>query len=665
MAIAGACFSILAPLVPANADTVVSQDFFIQESLSDTGKTYEFTLGTSAAASGAARAMRLKYGRQSQSRTNFQNNAVDWTLEILTDGESQLLWQQADSYPSDTISGSPIPTHEVVHAVDLGTNQIPPGTRMRLSVNVATGDYINRVEWIRVETDWNVSAPLPSVDYGVNLSGAEWGDRRLGTEGVGWAFPTETEIEYFASIGLKHLRIPLAWERLHPNLIGELDPLYLSRMDALAAWSAKYGIALIWDLHNYGRYDGIPLGSAGMPTSSLADTWAKIAQHYANRTDILFSLMNEPHDMLSETVVEMQNLAILAIRAAGASNTIIVNGNAWSGAHSWADSWYGTSNAEAMLNIQDPANNMVYAVHLYFDGDASGTSANVVSETIGVDRLQGVTAWARAHNKRLCVEEIGAARDVLSLAALTRTVEFVEANRDVFHSLQLWAGGPLWNNYMFGVNPDANDQMAPQLKILLPYLPENNTPLSLVIALGDVMMPTNALPAPVTVNWHQGYDPPATIHLYPSDHARVVSMQFDNGNEWNRITALAVYAVFGDNRRELVHRSESIPWGVGREIVFDSAVEDAARLEVEFTGSLYRAIFALTGLTEEKPQRSVILSPRGAPFGSRILIEESIGDLQSWTPVARFYYGNKRNHIAPIRESGPTSVFFRARFAEE
>jgi hypothetical protein len=167
------------------------------------------------------------------------------------------------------------------------------------------------------------------------------------------------------------------------------------------------------------------------------------------------------------------------------------------------------------------------------------------------------------------------------------------------------------------------------------------------------------------VNWHQGYDPPAIIHLYLSDHARIVSMQFDNGTEWNRITALAVYAVFGDNRRELVHTSEAIPWGAGREIVFNSPVQDAARLEVEFTGSLYRTIFTLTGLTEERTQRSAIVSPRGAPFGSLILIEESIGDLQSWAPAASFYYGSKRNHVAPIRESGPQSVFFRAHIAEE
>jgi len=573
MAMIVACFSILAALVPANAETVVSQGFSVNERLSNTSKSYEFTLGTSTAASGVA---------------------------------------------------------------------------------------LNSVRSIRTESDSNTG-----VLYGVNLSGAEWGNHRTASEGTGWAFPTEAEIEYFASIGLKQLRIPLAWERLHPNLNAELDPQYLSRMDALAAWSTKYGIALIWDLHNYGRYDGIPLGSTGLPTSSLANTWAKIAQYYKDRPDILFSLMNEPHDMPSETVVEMQNLAILSIRAAGATNTIMVNGNAWSGAHSWANSWYGTPNAEAMLGIQDPANNLIYAIHLYFDGDASGSTPNVVRETIGVERLQGVTEWARTHNKRLCVEEIGAARDALSLATLTRTVEFVEANRDVFHSLLLWAGGPLWNNYMFGVNPDANYQMAPQLKVLLPYLPENNTPLSLATALADVMIPTNVLAAPVTVNWHHGYSPPAIIHLYPPDHTRIVSMQFDNGTEWNRITALTVHAVFGDNRRELVPTSQSIPWGAGRQIVFDSAVENAARLEVEFTGSLYRAIFTFTGLTDEKPQRSVIVTPRNAPFGSRILIEESIGDLQSWTPVTSFYYGNKRNHIAPIRESGTTSVFFRARFAEE
>ena len=667
MSIAAACLSITAP--PASGDTfpVVSLDLAARDSLANTTKTYEFKLGTfiPTATETTASALRLIYGRESQSLTNIRLNAVDWTLEILTDGTAMPVWQQADRYPSDTSAG-PIPMRTLEHVIDMGTNTFHPGCRMRLTVTVRDGDFLNSVQWIRLESDWNIPSPAGNVLYGVNLSGAEWGTPRTGMEGVDWAFPTEVQLEYYASLGLKQLRIPLAWERLQPAPGGDPDPHYLSRMDALAAWALKYGVTLIWDLHNYGRYDGHPIGSAEVPLSALADIWGKLAGHYAARPDIMFGLMNEPHDMPTETVVEMQNLAILAIRATGATNTIVVTGNGWSGAASWNDSWYGTPNAAAMLNIHDPASNVLFAVHLYFDSDASGTNEQVVSETIGIERLQGVAEWARMNGKRICIEEVGAARDSLSLATFGGTVDYVEANRDVFHAMILWSGGPLWaGNYMFCVEPDVNYQMAPQLEALSPHLAADKTPFSLDIAIDDVIFQTNILPAPITANWHQGYDGPCTMPIYPSKDAKVVSLKFDNGSEWNRITAISIYAVFGENRRELVFESDQIPFGGGQEIVFGTPVCAANRLDVVFNASLNRAIFTITGLIGEIPRHSAILSPRGVPFGSRVVIEEASGDMRSWVEVASFYYGSERCHVTPLRETEPLRAIFRAHMVEE
>jgi len=174
MVIAGACFSISAQAAPVKADTVVSRDFTVRKSLSDTSKTYEFTLGRSAAPAGVVQTMHLVYGRQSQSLTNYRNNTVDWKLESFAEGSFHPFWQQSDSYPSETTWGS-IPIHKVEHVVDFGTNRFPAGTRMRLSVTVATGDYLNRVQWIRVESTWKATPVITwknpkAISYGTPLS---------------------------------------------------------------------------------------------------------------------------------------------------------------------------------------------------------------------------------------------------------------------------------------------------------------------------------------------------------------------------------------------------------------------------------------------------------------------------------------------------------------
>lgn len=68
----------------------------------------------------------------------------------------------------------------------------------------------------------------------------------------------------------------------------------------------------------------------------------------------------------------------MAIRATGATNVVFVPGVAWTGAHSWNATFYGTPNAVVMATVRDPGNNYVFEVHQYLDSDSSGTNANCV-----------------------------------------------------------------------------------------------------------------------------------------------------------------------------------------------------------------------------------------------------------------------------------------------
>jgi endoglucanase len=116
--------------------------------------------------------------------------------------------------------------------------------------------------------------------------------------------------------------------------------------------------------------------------------------------------MNEPHDQSASVWLGSANAAIEAIRAAGASQEILVPGSYYDGAWTWT-----TSDNAAVIGtgVQDPAHNFAFEVHQYLDADGSGTHAGVVSAEIGVERLTAITQWAEATNHRLFLGEVGVA----------------------------------------------------------------------------------------------------------------------------------------------------------------------------------------------------------------------------------------------------------------
>jgi endoglucanase len=138
----------------------------------------------------------------------------------------------------------------------------------------------------------------------------------------------------------------------------------------------------------------------------------------------MFDLMNEPYgiDMEHNLITINYSAAIAAIRRKEKkyTHTILLEGNAFSGMHSWFDSYTGNENAFNPNNkyIVDPAENYpgqyyVINVHQYLDDDASGTKAPCINAAIpgDVNRLTGAgkfNDWLRIHKLRAMVTEINA-----------------------------------------------------------------------------------------------------------------------------------------------------------------------------------------------------------------------------------------------------------------
>lgn len=301
---------------------------------------------------------------------------------------------------------------------------------------------------------------------GVNLAGAEF------DHGTFW--PNNQEFDYFQGKGMTVFRLPFRWERLQPQLNQDFDKNQMSDLMTAVNRGTENGSFVIIDPHNYARYNHQLIGSAAVPHEAFADLWTRLANIFLNNPRVIFGLMNEPHSMPTEQWRDSANMAIAAIRATGSDHLILVPGNAWTGAHSWTQNWYGTPNAQVMLSIVDPNNNYAFDLHQYFDGNFSGTSPDC-SIGHGAAQLQSVTDWLRTHQKMGFLGEFGGADNNNCEQSVTNALDYIQVNSDVWLGWSWWAAGPEWGEYIFTLEPTNNFQTdRPQMSWLQPYLSDSD-----------------------------------------------------------------------------------------------------------------------------------------------------------------------------------------------
>ena len=241
---------------------------------------------------------------------------------------------------------------------------------------------------------------------GVGMSGSEYSYG---------GFPTASDLDFLQRDGVSLIRLPIAWELMQSTLYGPLNQTYLTGLENFLAAASARGMSVIVDLHNSGRYNGgvglptdttntgfgwgNPIGSAAVPISSFTDFWTKLAGALVNQPGIYgYDVMNEPYNMPSPTTWPQAAQAVVnAIRTVDMHTTILMEGDNFSNAVSWA-----TVNNNFLIN--DPANNLVYEAHQYFDGAGGGGKYNQTYDqvgaypNIGVDLIQPFLNWLQANN---------------------------------------------------------------------------------------------------------------------------------------------------------------------------------------------------------------------------------------------------------------------------
>ncbi|KAJ3385441.1 hypothetical protein HDU84_002241 [Entophlyctis sp. JEL0112] len=299
----------------------------------------------------------------------------------------------------------------------------------------------------------SAAAAASALKYlGVSESCLEFGSGNVpGVYNKDYTIPSAAAMTVASQQFSNLFRLPFLWERLQSSLNATLDSTYLGYIDSAVQTATSLGAVTVLDPHNYAKYGGSVIGGGTVTAANLANLWTQLANKYKGNPLVWFGLMNEPAGIDATVWFSAAQVAINAIRATGATNTISVPGNCYTGAHSWVSGSCdatSTANAVAALSISDPGNNYVFEMHQYFDSDFSGTSATCVWD---YNQLTAATSWLRTNGKKGYLGEFAGAANSNCESVVTGVLQYITANSDVWVAASWWAAGPWWGTYMFSI----------------------------------------------------------------------------------------------------------------------------------------------------------------------------------------------------------------------
>ncbi|EYC51967.1 cellulase [Hylemonella gracilis str. Niagara R] len=304
---------------------------------------------------------------------------------------------------------------------------------------------------------------------GVNLSGAEFSNTQLpGTLHKDYTYPADEDLRYFQQVGMGIIRLPFRWERIQHEPHGPLDTTELAELQRVVSTARALKLCILLDLHNFGSYRGQVLGSPALPGSALTNVWLQLQRAFPDPDTTALGLMNEPAPIPVAEWTAMAQETVLALRAAGARNLILVPSGRWSGAHEWHKRFEGVTPAESFQTFQDPLDNYAIELHQYADADFSGTGSLCLSATHLRQILERVTSWAIQERKKLFLGEFGmppSAECLLTLTAMLQSMQDTHA----WLGWTYWSAGRWWGTYPYSIHPGRGPE-APQLTVLRTFL---------------------------------------------------------------------------------------------------------------------------------------------------------------------------------------------------
>jgi endoglucanase len=375
----------------------------------------------------------------------------------------------------------------------------------------AAGIITGQISYTPIDANFNLLSSEPSKNndwdfVGVNLSGLEFGKMPdpvvVPNLSAADALGTRSDLadtQAFLKAGMNTVRVQLHWGYLQPDGagIGDLNQDYFNSYvkPLLESLTAAHVFAIV-DLHAYMRYstfgkqyagcgaDGAcPDGTLITDAKAYQDVWTKLYTSMKNDSKmdmnyIMLDLVNEPVAVPDDLVFTIQTSTINRLRQVGFQGYILVEGNSWSGLHSWTtDSWASkdgkTSYTNAILftrtnfvkaGVTDLSKILINA-HQYLDSDYSGTHSSCLTDltTTGASgfNLNAFADYLLRNKMQAIVTEFGAGADSASCSvAMTKFLNYLQDNaakdKDYgFVGWTIWSTGHGWGNYNLRVTPSS------------------------------------------------------------------------------------------------------------------------------------------------------------------------------------------------------------------
>lgn len=306
---------------------------------------------------------------------------------------------------------------------------------------------------------------------GVNIAGAE--NTYPSSSQFNYIYPAAMELDYWASKGMSLIRMPVLIRRLQPTSYGPLDPVGRTDEPAVAGSTAGTqtnllaikavldravtdGLYVVIDPHNYGYIHDTNtnterlIGADAEGTAQFVDWWIRMATKFKNYPNVIFGLINEPHD---QTAAQWKAGAVSAINGIAQVTTarwVFIPGTSWTGGHTWVSS----GNGAAWAGYVPPAGmNIAFEMHEYLDSDSSGQHA--VCAGFGSAPMVAATAWANTNGFKIWIGEIGWSQDASCPPDATTLMSYFSANQPTVMGWAYWVGGSqaFYGGYVYTVSP--------------------------------------------------------------------------------------------------------------------------------------------------------------------------------------------------------------------
>lgn len=391
----------------------------------------------------------------------------------------------------------------------------PTGVHIALQNPTVTGNAIKgSIAYTAIQPNFTLPSPAllknsPWQFAGINLSGLEFGKMidpvvvpNVSVQDQASDYSDLKEVTAFINSGMNIVRVPISWGfiQLDGPGKGDLNANYIdSYLKPLLESLTKAHMYAMVDLHAYMRYSKFgtqfsgctndpnvpcPDGTMILDAAAYQDVWSKIYDSLSSDKNIdmnyvLFDLVNEPVGIPGDTVFTVQAAVIKTLRNKGFNGYILVEGNFWTGLHSWNQpatdkdgKVIAPSNAElfsrdnfAKAGITD-LSKILINVHQYLDSDYSGTHDVCITDltTTGKDgyNLNAFVDYLKQNQLKAIVTEFGAGKDQTTCKqALAGFLDYLKNNAATpeknygFVGWTIWSAGHGWGDYNLRVKPES------------------------------------------------------------------------------------------------------------------------------------------------------------------------------------------------------------------